>query len=139
MTTRPRGGGADSDRRAARLLQGAQHLFMPRFSVAYTLNERTGSSAAASALFYDKPEGNVIFSPVNLPPFVPSVSRRERQPRESARRPAAAAARCSAQSTRIDPDMKIPRQLQFQRQRAARAAGAATSSRSPTSAIAAAT
>ena len=46
---------------------------MPRFSAAYTLNELTVIRGGVG-VFYDKPEGNVIFSQVNLPPFVPSVS-----------------------------------------------------------------
>ena len=46
---------------------------MPRFSGAYTLNENWVIRGGVG-LFYDKPEGNVIFSQVNLPPFVPSVA-----------------------------------------------------------------
>ena len=58
---------------------------MPRFSGAYTVHDNWVLRGGVG-LFYDKPEGNVIFSQVNLPPFVPERQRRERQPREPAGR-----------------------------------------------------
>src|SRR4029079_994421 len=58
---------------APRGLYDTYHLWMPPFSAAYTLNEQTVLRGGIG-VFYDKPEGNVIFSQVNLPPFVPSVS-----------------------------------------------------------------
>ena len=42
---------------------------MPRFSFSYSLNEATVIRGGAG-LFYDKPEGNVIFSQLNLPPVL---------------------------------------------------------------------
>ena len=54
---------------APRGLYDAQHLFMPRFSFSYSLNEATVIRGGAG-LFYDKPEGNVIFSQLNLPPVL---------------------------------------------------------------------
>ena len=42
---------------------------MPRFSASYSLNEATVIRGGAG-LFYDKPEGNVIFSQLNLPPVL---------------------------------------------------------------------
>ena len=58
---------------APRGLYDTQHLFMPRFSGAYTLNDKW-VLRGGFGLFYDRPEGNVIFSQVNLPPFLPSVA-----------------------------------------------------------------
>ncbi len=42
---------------------------MPRFSFAYTLNPETVLRGGVG-LFYDKPEGNVIFSQLNIPPVL---------------------------------------------------------------------
>src|SRR5262249_22871940 len=50
-----------------------QPLWMRRFSAAYPLNELTVLRAGVG-VYHDKPEGNVILSQVNLPPFVPSVT-----------------------------------------------------------------
>ncbi len=54
---------------APRGLYEAQHLFMPRFSFSYSLNPDTVFRGGVG-LFYDKPEGNVIFSQLNLPPVL---------------------------------------------------------------------
>ena len=42
---------------------------MPRLSFSYSLNAATVIRGGAG-LFYDKPEGNVIFSQLNLPPVL---------------------------------------------------------------------
>ena len=96
---------------APRGLYQTQHLWMPRFSAAYTLNETTVFRAGIG-VFHDKPEGNVIFSQVNLPPFVPSVSV------ENGNLANPLAGRSAAESVlgtvnAIQPDMKIPRQTNF--------------------------
>jgi len=96
---------------APRGLYDTHHLWMPRFSAAYTLNERTVLRGGIG-LFYDKPEGNVIFSQVNLPPFVPSVSV------ENGNLANPLAGRPSADSVlgtvnAIDPHMQIPQQTNF--------------------------
>jgi hypothetical protein len=96
---------------APRGLYETQHLWMPRFSAAYTLNQTTVVRAGIG-VFHDKPEGNVIFSQVNLPPFVPSVSV------ENGNLANPLAGRSAAESVlgtvnAIQPDMKIPRQTNF--------------------------
>ena len=96
---------------APRGLYDTHHLWMPRFSVAYTLNELTVIRGGVG-VFYDKPEGNVIFSQVNLPPFVPSVSV------ENGNLANPLAGRAAAESVlgtvnAIDPHMDIPRQTNF--------------------------
>jgi hypothetical protein len=63
-------------------------------------------------VFHDKPEGNVIFSQVNLPPFVPSVSV------ENGNLANPLGGQTAAQSVlgtvnAIDPNMNIPRQTNF--------------------------
>ena len=113
-------GGADPDRRAARPLR---HLAPVHAALQRRLHgeRRSGCIRGGVGLFYDRPEGNVIFSQVNLPPFLPSVASRTatsrtRSPAPRRRR------RCSATINALDPDLDVPRQLQVQRQRAARAA-----------------
>jgi Carboxypeptidase regulatory-like domain len=58
---------------APRGLYDAQHLFMPRVSFAYSLNAAT-VIRGGSGLFYDKPEGNLIFSQLNIPPVLDNVT-----------------------------------------------------------------
>ena len=96
---------------APRGLYATHHLLMPRLSGAYAINDRM-VLRAGGGVFYDKPEGNVIFSQVNLPPFVPSVNV------ENANLANPLAGRAAAESVlgtvnAIDPDMNIPRQLNF--------------------------
>ena len=96
---------------AARGLYDTHHLVMPRFSAAYTVNESTVLRGGVG-VFYDKPEGNVIFSQVNLPPFVPSVSV------ENGNLANPLAGRAAAESVlgtvnAIQPDMNVPRQVNF--------------------------
>ena len=96
---------------APRGLYKTSHLFMPRFSGAYTLSERWVIRGGVG-LFYDRPEGNVIFSQTNLPPFVPSVSV-ENGNLANPLAGAAAAASVLGGITALDPNLETPRQLQY--------------------------
>jgi hypothetical protein len=87
------------------------HLFMPRFSGAYTLTENWVIRGGAG-LFYDRPEGNVIYSQTNLPPFVPSIGV-ENGNLANPLAGAAAAASVLGNISALDPNMKIPRQMQY--------------------------
>ena len=60
---------------APRGLYDPQLLFGPRFSFAWTpfSNNRT-AIRGGFGIFYDKPEGNIVFSLVNVPPFLDSAS-----------------------------------------------------------------
>ena len=96
---------------APRGLYDTHHLVMPRLSGAYTVNDKW-VVRGGGGLFYDRPEGNVIFSQVNLPPFVPSVSV------ENANLANPLSGQASAQSVlgginALDAHMKVPRQLNF--------------------------
>jgi hypothetical protein len=96
---------------APRGLYETHHLFMPRFSAAYTLND-VWVIRGGAGLFYDRPEGNVIFSQVNLPPFVPSVAvENANLANPLAGRPSAAAVLGTVNA--IDPGLDIPTQLNF--------------------------
>ena len=96
---------------APRGLYDSYHLWMPRFSAAYSLNERTVLRGGVG-LFYDKPDGNVIFSQLNLPPFTPGVNvENGNLAAPLGGRPAAVAVLPTVNA--IDPDMDVPRQLNF--------------------------
>jgi hypothetical protein len=66
--------GGDFDRipsGAPRGLYEAQHLFMPRLGFAFTpANSEKTAFRGGFGIFYDRPEGNIIFNSVNLPPFL---------------------------------------------------------------------
>lgn len=96
---------------APRGLYKTSHLFMPRLSGAYSLRENLVIRGGVG-LFYDKPEGNVIFSQTNLPPFVPSVSVENANLANPLGGAPAAAAVLGA-ITALQPDMDVPRQLQY--------------------------
>lgn len=96
---------------APRGLYKTSHLFMPRFSGAYTLR-RDWVIRGGIGLFYDKPEGNVIFSQTNLPPFVPSVSV-ENGNLANPLGGAASGASVLGGIPALDPNMDVPRQLQY--------------------------
>jgi hypothetical protein len=84
---------------------------MPRFSGAYTVRHDWVIRGGVG-LFYDKPEGNVIFSQTNLPPFVPSVSV-ENGNLSNPLAGAVSSATVLGGITALDPDMDVPRQLQY--------------------------
>jgi hypothetical protein len=96
---------------APRGLYDSYHLFMPRFSGAYTYNELWVIRGGVG-LFFDKPEGNVIFSQTNLPPFVPSISVENANLSNPLAGQTAGAAVLGDISA-LDPDMKLPRQWQY--------------------------
>ncbi len=52
-----------------------QHVFMPRFGFAWTpTSDGKTAIRGGFGMFVDKPEGNLIFSQVNIPPFLTSAS-----------------------------------------------------------------
>jgi len=60
---------------APRGIYNPQHLFAPRFSFAYApFNDNKTAIRGGFGIFYDRPEGNLIFSAVNVPPFIGSAS-----------------------------------------------------------------
>lgn len=96
---------------APRGLYEPQHLLMPRFSMSYSLNETTVLRSGIG-LFHDKPDGNVVFSQQNLPPFLPAVSVENGNLADPlAGRPAAAAVLGTVNS--IDPNLRHPKQINF--------------------------
>jgi len=96
---------------APRGLYDTHQLWMPRFSAAYTLSPIMVLRGGVG-VFHDKPEGNIIFSQVNLPPFVPSVSV-ENANLANPLGGAASAASVLGTVNAIQPDLDIPRQINF--------------------------
>ena len=110
---------------------------MPRFSFSYSLNPATVIRGGAG-LFYDKPEGNVIFSQLNMPPVLAN-EQYENFNLATPTSGAAGAVGAVGDINALDPNMQLPYADELQHRRAARARRAATSSRPPTSATAAST
>lgn len=106
--------GGDYDRipfGAPRGLYDAQHLFMPRFSFAYSLNPSTVFRGGVG-LFYDKPEGNVIFSQLNLPPVLANVVY-ENFNLSNPSSGAAGAVGAVGTINAVDPNMELPHQTNY--------------------------
>jgi hypothetical protein len=96
---------------APRGLYEAQHLFMPRVSFSYSLNDATVIRGGAG-LFYDKPEGNVIFSQLNLPPVLAN----EQYENFNITAPAGGAAGAVGavgDINALDPNLQLPAQVNF--------------------------
>ena len=87
------------------------HLFMPRVSGAYTVNDQWVIRGGAG-LFFDRPEGNIIYSQTNLPPFVPSVSVENANLANPLGGQASAASVLGTVNA-IDPNLEIPWQLNY--------------------------
>jgi len=96
---------------APRGLYNTYHLFMPRFSGAYTYRENWVIRGGVG-LFYDKPEGNVIFSQLNLPPFVPSISVENANLANPLAGQSSSAVVLGGINA-ITPDLETPRTLQY--------------------------
>jgi hypothetical protein len=96
---------------APRGLYDAQHLVMPRFSFAYSLNEATVLRGGAG-LFYDKPEGNLIFSQLNIPPVLDNVTY-ENFNISAPSSGAAGAIGALGNISALDPALQLPSQTNF--------------------------
>lgn len=106
--------GGDYDRiptGAPRGLYKAQHLVMPRLSFAYSVTASTVVRGGAG-LFYDKPEGNLVFSQLNLPPILDNVTFENANianPTGGSPSALGAIGNISA----IDPNLQLPQQTNF--------------------------
>ena len=89
---------------APRGLSDGQHLFMPRLSAAWSLNNKTVVRTGFGT-FYDRPQGNIIYSSLNLPPFTQIVQYENGNLANPSGGTAAALAPLADIST-IDPNLK---------------------------------
>lgn len=106
--------GGDYDRipfGAPRGLYDAQHLFMPRFSFSYSLNPATVIRGGVG-LFYDKPEGNLVFSQLNIPPVLANTLY-ENFNLANPSGGAAGAVGAVGTINAIDPNLKLPHQTNY--------------------------
>jgi hypothetical protein len=98
---------------APRGVYKAQHLFAPRFSFAYApFSDNKTAIRGGFGIFYDKPEGNLIFSAVNVPPFTSSATL------ENGNLAALTSARAAAptpfaQIDVIDPNLVVPYTMSY--------------------------
>jgi hypothetical protein len=93
---------------APRGLYEADHVFMPRFGFAWSPTE-SGKTAIRGGfgMFVDRPEGNLIFSQVNIPPFLNSATF-ENGNIANITGGSAAALGAFADMLAIDPNLKLP-------------------------------
>ncbi len=96
---------------APRGLYRAENLFMPRASFAYTLNPAT-VVRGGGGVFYDKPEGNLIFSQLNIPPVLDNVTY-ENFNLSAPSSGAAGAVGALGDINAIDPNLTLPRQVNY--------------------------
>jgi hypothetical protein len=96
---------------APRGLYDAQHLWMPRLSFAYSLNAST-VIRGGTGLFYDKPEGNLIFSQLNIPPVLDNVTY-ENFNLSAPSSGAAGAIGAIGDINALDPNLELPSQWNY--------------------------
>ncbi|MGH9840104.1 MAG: hypothetical protein ACREEM_15075 [Blastocatellia bacterium] len=91
----------------------AQHLFAPRFSFAYAPSgDNKTAIRGGFGIFYDKPEGNLIFNLLNNPPFVGAVQFNNGNLSNPSGGTASALAPFGTVSA-IDPGLVLPYQMNF--------------------------
>ncbi|MBK9709023.1 MAG: carboxypeptidase regulatory-like domain-containing protein [Acidobacteria bacterium] len=98
---------------APRGLYESQHLFAPRFSFAYApFNDNKTAIRGGFGMFYEKPEGNIVFSLVNVPPFLDSAQYQNGN-LSNIRGGTAAALAPFGPIESIDPNMVLPRSYNY--------------------------
>ena len=98
---------------APRGLYDAQHIFMPRIGFALAPHaDNKMAIRGGFGIFYDKPEGNIIFSSVNIPPFTDSAQF-ENGNLSNIRGGAASAAAPFSDIFTIDPNLELPYTMSY--------------------------
>ncbi len=98
---------------APRGLYDIQDVFMPRIGFAFSPREDNKMAIRGGfSLSYDKPEGNIIFSSVNIPPFTDSAQFQNGN-LSNIRGGAASAAAPFAEIQTIDPNLVLPYTMSY--------------------------
>jgi len=97
---------------APRGFYDVEHLFAPRFGFSYSpfKDDRTAIRGGIG-LFYDKPEGNIIFSQLNIPPFIQSSTFQSGNLSNPSGGAAGAASLLGVSA--IDPHLKVARTTSY--------------------------
>jgi hypothetical protein len=97
---------------APRGFYDVENLFAPRFGFSYSpfKDDRTAIRGGIG-LFYDKPEGNIIFSQLNIPPFIQSSTFQNGNISNPSGGAAGAASLLGVSA--IDPHLKIARTTSY--------------------------
>ncbi len=97
---------------APRGFYDAEHLFAPRFGFSYSpFNDNRTAIRGGIGLFYDKAEGNIIFSQLNIPPFIQSSTFQSGNLSNPSGGKAGAASLLSV--TAIDPHLTLARTTNY--------------------------
>ncbi|HKQ92477.1 MAG TPA: carboxypeptidase regulatory-like domain-containing protein [Blastocatellia bacterium] len=98
---------------APRGLYDPQHVIMPRVGFAYSpTDDNKMAIRGGFGIFYDKPEGNIIFSAVNIPPFTDSAQF-ENGNLSNIHGGAASAAAPFGEIQTIDPNLELPYTMSY--------------------------
>ncbi len=97
---------------APRGFYDVENLFAPRFGFSYSpFNDNRTAIRGGIGLFYDKPEGNIIFSQLNIPPFIQSSTFQNGNLSNPSGGAAGAASLLGVSA--IDPHLKVARTTSY--------------------------
>jgi carboxypeptidase family protein len=98
---------------APRGIYEPQHLFAPRLSFAYSLSDDNKTSIRGGfGIFYDRPEGNLIYSAINIPPYI-STSQYENGNLATLASSSASAPGAFGRIDAIDPNFVVPYTMSY--------------------------